>query len=376
MKALHLSIAMLLLLSSPLFAADSMASNLARDFGSILSQLNFSTILGNGQAAEIINTAGGALGVQLPQNASQAMLPSGIAQLPAAAANAIPIPSFQISAGNIRDIALIAIVLVYVFAAGKIAEFLRSSGKAVSKREVLFAPFAYLFASGTGILIYFASGAWVPPQNTIITMGVYLLLIPLGITIGLGAAVLHGFFRDRLKPWQSLDLSMHVILAPIFDGLSGYWASFGAAAILVFISGFTFWSSGGNFSLVTLDFLLLSAVVALYFLYRAITSQNNEGRASNLVALLIVIAPSLMRLFLKDVVCAGLSLIPLDFFRTCPLLQAGNEVTLALSVLATLLILVPVIPIIYALIVNLLRFIAVLEVLAAPEKKQGKAEGG
>jgi hypothetical protein len=219
------------------------------------------------------------------------------------------------------------------------------------------------------IAVYFASGAWVPPQSTVITLGFYLLLIPLAITIGLGAAVLYGFFKGRLNAWQSLDLSLHVILAPVFDGLSGYWVSFGAAAILVFISGFTYWSSGGNFSLVTLDFLLLSSVVALYFLYRAIVSQNNEGRASSLVTMLAVIAPSILRLFFRDVVCAGLSLIPLEFFRTCPLMQAGNEVTLAVSVLATLLILVPIIPFIYALIINLLRFTAVLQILLEPGRK-------
>ena len=41
--------------------------------------------------------------------------------------------------------------------------------------------------------------------------------------------------------------------------------------------------------------------------------------------------------------------------------------TLALSVLATLVILVPVIPLVYALIVNLLRFATVAEILLSPD---------
>ena len=380
-KAIHTALLALLLFSLPVFAADSLANKIAQGLGSIPSQLNFSTILENKETADVLKAAEQSAGMQLPAlgNASQAIgqpsgLPSEISQLPAAAANIVPVPSFAITQADIIKLAIVALVLLYIFAAGKIAEFLRMSGRGISKHEVLLVPFAYLFAAAFGILIYFASGLWVPPQSTIITMGFYFLLLPLGITIGLGAAVLHLFFQDRLNAWQSLNLSLHVILAPIFDGLSGYWASFGAAAILVFISGFTYWSSGGNFSLVTLDFLLLSSVVALYFLYRTITSPTNEGRASNLVTMLVVTAPSILRLFFKDIACALLALIPFDFFRTCPLLQAGNEVTLALSVLATLIVLIPIIPIIYALIVNLLRFAGVLQILFAPEAKAEPAK--
>jgi len=75
-----------------------------------------------------------------------------------------------------------------------------------------------------------------------------------------------------------------------------------------------------------------------------------------------------LRLFLPTVACALLSLIPLQFFATCPLLQVGNEVTLALSVLATLVLLVPVIPILYALSVNLLRAATAFSVLLQKEK--------
>jgi hypothetical protein len=55
---------------------------------------------------------------------------------------------------------------------------------------------------------------------------------------------------------------MFIALSPLFDGLAGYWTALTAAALLAAMSGATFWSSGGNFSLVTLDFLLLSTVVA------------------------------------------------------------------------------------------------------------------
>lgn len=297
----------------------------------------------------------------------------------------LPAPKIVVPLSQLRDIAIFAVLLCYIFAAGKIADFLQSSGRKISKREALLAPFAYMFLSCLGLLAYVSSGLWVPPQNTLITTAVYLLGIPLGIVIGLGAIVLYGFFRDRLNPVQSLDLSMRIILAPIFDGLRGYWTALGAAAILGGISGFTYWSSGGNFSLVTLDFLLLSSVVALYFLYRALTSHTNEGKASNVVTMLTIIAPSVLRLFFKDLVCAGLSLIPLDFFRSCPLQQVGNEVTLALSVAATLILLVPIIPVIYAMVVNLLRVATVVELLMRREQPhahkaesegEGKGESG
>ncbi len=267
-----------------------------------------------------------------------------------------------------RDIVIFAVVACYIFAAGKIADFLTSSGRHITKREVLLAPFAYVFLCFFVLLLYATSGAWVPPQNTIITTAAYLVLLPLALCIGAGALALHGFFHDRLNPLQSLDLSMHIILAPIFDGLTGYWTAIGAAAVLVFASGLSFWSSGGNFSLVTLDFLIMSALFSLYFLYRALTAQNNEGRASNFVSMLVIITPGVLRLFLPTVACALLSLIPLEFFKTCPLLQIGNEVTLALSVLATLVLLVPVIPILYALSVNVLRAASAFSVFLRKEK--------
>ena len=276
-----------------------------------------------------------------------------------------------------RDILLFAVISCYIFAAGKITDFLTSSGRRITKREVVLAPFAYVFLCFFALLLYASSGAWVPPQNTIITTVAYLLAIPLALCIIAGALALHGFFHDRLNPLQSLDLSMHILLAPIFDGLAGYWTAIGAAAVLVLASSLSFWSSGGNFSLVTLDFLIMSALFSLYFLYRALTAPNNEGRASNFVSMLVVFTPSVLRLFLPAVACALLSLIPLQFFATCPLLQVGNDVTLALSVLATLVLLVPVIPLFYALSVNLLRASAAFSVLLGKEKPmKGKGKDG
>ena len=380
MKAQALLI--ILLLAVPLFAADSLPVQIAKSAGSALSDFNISSFFGNSQAQQVISAAEQSSGVQLPSNLSQAIpaLPAAVqplpnsSQLPPTQQPAFSAPGIVITQGNLEELALLAIVLVYVFAAGKIADFLQSSGKRITKREALFAPFAYLFVTCVGAAAYFASGAWAPPQNTVITEAFFLVLVPAAIVIGLGAVVLHSFFRDRMNAWQCIDLSLHVILAPIFDGIRGYWTAFGAAAILVAISVLTYWSSGGNFSLVTLDFLLLSILVSLYFLYRAIMSHDSDGRAANLVTMLTVLAPSVLRLFMRDVACALLSLIPLDFFRTCPLAQAGNEVTLALSVLATLVILVPVIPFIYALIVNLLRFLTVVEVLLSPEKPEAGKE--
>ena len=288
---------------------------------------------------------------------------------------ALPEPSSLIS--QFRDVAIFAAVACYIFAAGKIADSLSKAGRRMTRREVVMAPFAYVLLCFFALLIYAASGAWVPPQNTIITTAAYLVLIPLAMCICAGALALHGFFHDRLSPLQSLDMSMHIILAPIFDGLAGYWTAIGAAAVLVLASSLSFWSSGGNFSLVTMDFLIMSALFSLYFLYRALTSQSNEGRASNFVSMLVVAAPSVLRLYLPTLVCALLSLIPLQFFRECPLLTVGNEVTLALSVLATLVLLVPVIPLLYALSVNVLRAGSAFAVLLQKEKpSKAKEKGG
>lgn len=289
------------------------------------------------------------------------------------AANAGPIlPDLPIH--ELEGIAVIAIVMCFLFAAGRIADFLQSSGKRISKKEALYAPFAYTLFSMIGIIAYFTTGAWVPPQNTIITNVFYLLLLPAAIAIGVGALVLHSFFHDRLNPLQSLDLSMHIILAPIFDGIRGYWTALTASVIVLGISVASYFSSGMNFSLVTFDFLLASIIVSCYFLYRAFTSRSNEGRASNIITIMTIMAPSVLRLYFKDLVCAGLSLIPLQVFQTCPLLQVGNEVTLALSVAATLLLLVPAIPVIYAIMVNALRVVTVVHVLTRKEQPQERAE--
>jgi len=277
-------------------------------------------------------------------------------------------------AAQYKDLFIFAIIACYIFAAGKIADFLSKSGGRITKREVLLAPFAYVFLCALSLLLYASSGAWVPPQNTIITTAAYLLLVPLALCIAAGAISLHAFFHDRLSILQSLDLSLHIVLAPIFDGLKGYWTAIGAAAVLVLASSLSFWSSGGNFSLVTLDFLIMSAIFSLYFLYRALTSQDNEGRASNFLSMLVLLSPSVLRLVLPSVVCALLALIPLQFFKTCPLLAVGNEVTLALSVLATMVVLVPVIPLLYALMVNLLRAATAFSILLQKEKPEKAKE--
>lgn len=276
---------------------------------------------------------------------------------------------------ELREIIIIGVVLSYIFASGRIADFVQAKGFRLTKKEVLFAPFAYMFLSAIGVLAYFSSGAWVPPQDTIVTLAVYLVLIPVAISVGLGAMVLHYFFRDRLNPVQSLDLSLRILLAPIFDGWKGYWTALGAAGILVAISAISYYSSGLNFEKVTLDFLLLSIIVSLYFAYRALVAKSNEDRASGFVSALTILAPAILREFFSSLVCAALSLVPFGIFSSCPLDQVGNEVTLALSVLATMLLLIPIIPLVYAIAVNLLRFLTAIEILLKKEER-GRPEAG
>lgn len=287
-----------------------------------------------------------------------------LAPLAAAASSGIQIDNSTLPSAELQQLLFLAVLLCYIFAAGRIADFLQSSGKKVSKREVIYAPIAYMLFSMIAVIVYFTSGSYVPPQNTIITLAVYLLLIPLGLSIGVGTVVLYSFFKDRLNAVQSLDLSMKIVLAPIFDGVRGYWTAIGAAAIVVGISSISWFSSGMNFSLVTFDFLLASILASLYFLYKALTSRTNEGKASNMVTLLTVMSPSILRLYFKDIVCVLLLQVPFGLFTTCPLDQIGNEVTLALSVAATLVLLVPVIPLVYAVMVNVLRVASVVQVLA------------
>lgn len=286
-------------------------------------------------------------------------------------------PTIAIPLSQLRILVAIAIILFYVFAAGKIADFLQSGGRKITKREALLAPFAMLVFSALAISLYFLSGAYKPPQDSLITNIVFYLLIPAGILIAAGAAVLYGFFRDRLNPLQSIDLSIHVVLSPLFDGMKGYWIALGAAAILATISGIVYYSSGGKLSLVTFDFLLLSIVVSLYYLYRAITAQNSENRASNIVTVLCLLAPSLMQRYLKDAVCAVLVRLPFGLFSACPLDSVGSDITLALSIGATMLLLVPIVPFVYAFAVNLLRActLAALLLKSGP-KKPGAGQPG
>ena len=285
-------------------------------------------------------------------------------------------PEMPLSILELREVVIIGVVLSYVFASGKIADFVEARGFRISKKEVLLAPFAYMFVSAIGVLAYFASGAYLPPQDTIITLAVFLVLLPVAIVIGLGALVLHYFFRDRLNAVQSLDLSLRILLAPIFDGWKGYWTALGAAGILVAISVISYYSSGLSPEKTPLDFLLLAIIVALYFAYRALTATNNEARASGAVSALTILAPAILLEFFRELACGALALVPFGIFSSCPLDQVGNEVALAFSVLATLLLLIPVIPLVYAIVVNLLRFLTAVEViLKKEEKRKPDAEG-
>ncbi|MDD5337638.1 MAG: hypothetical protein PHS02_04095 [Candidatus ainarchaeum sp.] len=270
---------------------------------------------------------------------------------------------------QLRELVTVCIILSYVFSAGKIAEFLQSWGRRITKKEALLAPFAYMLFATLGIMYYFLSGAWVPPQHTIITTAVYLAVVPFAIALIVGALVLYSFFHDRLNALQSLDLSLKVLLSPLLDGISGYWTALVAAALLVFISAASAYSSNMNFSDIPLDFILLSVIFAIFFLYRAFTSADNGGKASNFVTALTLIVPAILRMYFRDLVCAGLALVPFDFFSACPIQDLGTGVELALSVLATLIILIPVIPFVYALVVNTLRFAAVARIVAGKEGK-------
>ena len=306
---------------------------------------------------------------------------SGIRQAVAGGASSImpdlalpPPPSMEIPAAQVRLIAAAVAVLFYVFAAGKIADFLQNSGRPVSRKEALYAPFAYAFLGVLAVLLYFSSPVSRPPQDTLVTNLFYLVLAPAMIAIAAGTLALHSFFHDRMGFHQSLDLSIRIILAPVFDGMRGYWTALGAAAVLTVISGVAFYSSGGMLASATFDFLLLSIVASLYFIYRALTCVGNEQRASNAVTVLAILAPSVLQHFFRDAVCAALSLIPIKFFETCPLYRVGSEVSLALSVGATMLLLLPVIPIIYALAVNLLRALTLARLLMRKEARKAKEE--
>jgi hypothetical protein len=308
---------------------------------------------------------------------------SGMQNIPAPAVSGMPsapaaaLPEISIPISQLRELVILLVFFTYVFAAGRIADFLQNSGRAISKRELVLAPFAFMFLSAVGVVAYFSSDYWIPPQNTIITEAFYLLFIPLAIAIGIGAMVLNSFFHDRLNFFQSADLSVKIVLSPLFDGMQGYFTALGAAAIVVGISIISYFSSGSDLALVTMDFLLLSVVVSLYFLYHVFTARTNESKASNVVTMLTILFPSVLRSYFTELVCAGLEHLPFGLFPSCPLLQVGNEVTLALSVAATLILLVPVIPVVYAIAVNGLRMFSALSLVLkkeTPPKKQKEEE--
>ncbi len=271
-----------------------------------------------------------------------------------------------------RSLIILLVVLTYLFASGRIADFFQSGGKWVSKKEVLLAPLAFMAFASFAIIAYFLSPYSALPQDTIVTKLIYLLVIPLTLATGAGVFVLMLFFHDRLNMLQALDLSVKIVFAPVFDGLQGYWTAINVVFILGVLSTIAFYSSGGNFSLVTMDFLLLSIIASLYFIYRGLTAVGNESKASALITAFILIAPSIMRFYFKDLVCAGLALLPFNMFSPCPLNTVGSEITLVISVLATLVILIPVIPVAYAVMVNVLRFLTVAEVLVRKAPRTGR----
>ncbi|MFA5105689.1 MAG: hypothetical protein WC506_01890 [Candidatus Micrarchaeia archaeon] len=273
---------------------------------------------------------------------------------------------------QIINVIIIASILCYIFAAGKIADFLQSGGKEITKKEALVAPFAYFAASAFAILFYFSSGLYAPPQATPVTLGFYLILIPALITLGAGTIVLYSFFHDRLNPASCFSLSIRIIGAPIFDGIKGYWTALGAAVIVGGVSTISFFSSGGNMALATTDFLYLSITVSLYFIYKAAVALSNEDRASSLTTLLFILSPSIIRVFARDIACAIIGAIPIRLFSACPL-AADQQTSLALSLAATFIVLLPLIPIAYAALVNSLRAISVLKLLAAKERAQAGA---
>ncbi|VVB98756.1 Uncharacterised protein [uncultured archaeon] len=363
MKCVELKFAFIfLLLSASIFASFNSSLPLPPILNSLPSPSEFTQFFQNGSADGLARNLTQMYG-NAPQQVAQG---NATEQLP------LEMPTLPVI--QLRDIVIVLVVLSYVFAAGRIADFLQSSGRKIKKREAFAAPLAYMLAAAFGVIIYFSSGLWVPPQDTIITLGFYLLLVPLGIAVGLGALVLEAFFHDRLTSPQALDLSIRIIFSPLFDGLSGYWTALAAAGILILISGITSYSSGLNPENMPLDFLILSCIAAAYFLYRTLTARNNEARAGNAVTTLILITPGILRIYFKELVCA--ILVRLPFFSSCPLEQAGSDVTLALSVAATLVILIPLIPVAYALAVNLLRFGTLLDVLVkkqAPEKEDDES---
>ncbi len=268
---------------------------------------------------------------------------------------------------QVINVAIILAILCYIFAAGKIADFLQSSGKAITKKEALFAPFAYFATSALLIIIYISSGFFAPPQSTPITLGFFLIIIPSLIALVGGTAALYYFFRDRMNIASCFSLSIRIIFAPLFDGIKGYWTALGGAAIVGVISTISFFSSGGNMALATTDFLFLSITVSLYFVYKAAVAMSNEDRATNLTTFLFILSPSIIKVFARDIACAAIGAIPIKLFATCPLSQSDQQTSLALSLAATFIVLLPLIPIAYAALVNTLRAATVLKLLFAKD---------
>ncbi len=281
-----------------------------------------------------------------------------------------PMPDVSGSVIELRYAISGIVLLTYLFAAGKIADYVQNAGGTLTRREMFLSSFAYMLSASAAVLVYFASPYWAPPQDTLVTKLAYLIAIPLALAAAAGALAILSFFRNRLNLAQAADLSTRIVFAPVFDGLRGYWTMLNTMFVLGIIAAVAFYSSGGNFSLITLDFLILSIAAALYFAYRSISSQNSEDKASNAAAAFILVAPSVLRTFFKDLVCSGLSIVPFGIFSSCPLSQSGGEATLAISVLATLLLLVPVIPVVYAVFVNALRFFSALRLAAMREKRK------
>ncbi len=276
---------------------------------------------------------------------------------------------------QVINVALIAGLLCYIFAAGRIADYLLSSGKRITKKEAVFVPFAYLATSAIFVIIYLTSGFFAPPQATIVTLGFFLVVVPALITLAAGTAVIYWFFRDRIGASECFSLSLRIIFAPIFDGIKGYWTALGAAVIIAIVSTLAFFSSGGNMALATTDFLFLSITVSLYFVYKAAVAQSNEERASSLTTLLFILSPSIIRIFARDIACAVIGAIPVRLFSSCPLAASDQQTSLALSLAATFIVLLPLIPIAYAALVNALRATTVFKLLAAKDPQASVEKG-
>lgn len=287
----------------------------------------------------------------------------------ATAADAVAIEQKSILIEQFKVFLIPVLVLCYVFACGRIADFIEcvaGEGR-MMRREVLGAPLAYIIVIVLAVAAYFSSGASAPPQGTPVSIAVYFLVIPLFVATVAGAIPIYAVFRDRLNPLNAIELSTKILFAPVYDGLHGYWTALGAAALLVILSGIAYYSGGGNIEATATDLMLLSSLSALAFVYLAFSARETETRASRFVTAAVLVLPGIIRIYFKQGVCTGLAMVGVS---PCPLAGTGEGLTLMASVGITLGILVPIVPFAYAFVVNLLRFYRALKALAAPAREK------